>query len=209
MLCVQVLAVLLVLLAFALLRKVKSPAQTVAVAGAAATAAAAAAAAATSTKGTKGPGTAAQAAAAAAGAVVVASSASRSSGGWRLLPVQPPPVMWNPSYALPDDSQQTGALPTDPYTSLKQNYEAVIGFLTLVREMACCDVAGRLSAGSAAAVAGLRVFGVSTEAACCLVGSAARCLLAICMQQAAAHCTPCNHAALRECYSPPSSGCGV
>lgn len=41
--------------------------------------------------------------------------------------------MWDPSYALPEDAaQQASAVPTDPYTSLKQNYEAVIAFLTLV-----------------------------------------------------------------------------
>lgn len=67
------------------------------------------------------------------GAVVVAGSDGGSSRSWRLLPVQPPPVMWDPSYALPEDAaQQASAVPTDPYTSLKQNYEAVIAFLTLV-----------------------------------------------------------------------------
>jgi hypothetical protein len=50
-----------------------------------------------------------------------------------LLPVHPPPVMWDPSYAVPEDVQQATSVPTDPYTSLKQNYEAVIAFLTLVR----------------------------------------------------------------------------
>jgi hypothetical protein len=41
--------------------------------------------------------------------------------------------MWDPSYASPEDAAQpSGAVPTDPYTSLKQNYEAVIAFLTLV-----------------------------------------------------------------------------
>jgi hypothetical protein len=137
--CLQVLAVTLLLLAVALLRKAKGTVQATAVAGAAATAAAAAT---TAAKGSKSPGTgaaapAAAAAAAAAGVVVAGSgTGSNSSGGWRLLPVQPPPVMWDPLYSLPDaDAQQAGALPTDPYTSLKQNYEAVIGFLTLVRAM--------------------------------------------------------------------------
>jgi hypothetical protein len=142
MFVLQVLAVMLLLLALALLRKAKGAVQATAVAGAAA----AAAAATTAAKGSKSPGTgaaapaAAAAAAAAAAGVVVAgsgsSSSSSGSGGWRLLPVQPPPVMWDPLHSLPDaDAQQAGALPTDPYTSLKQNYEAVIGFLTLVRAM--------------------------------------------------------------------------
>lgn len=140
MFVLQVLAVMLLLLALALLRKAKGAVQATAVAGAAA----AAAAATTAAKGSKSPGTgaaapaaAAAAAAAAAGVVVAGSgSSSSSSGGWRLLPVLPPPVMWDPLYSLPDaDAQQAGALPTDPYTSLKQNYEAVIGFLTLVRAM--------------------------------------------------------------------------
>lgn len=66
-----------------------------------------------------------------AAAVVAGGSAGCS---WRMMPVVAPPVMWDPAYASPDDAQQSGALPTDPYTSLKQNYEAVIGFLTLVSE---------------------------------------------------------------------------
>ncbi len=127
---------MLLLLAVALLRVVKGPAQPAAVAGAAAAVAAGAAAA--SAKGGKasstGAAAAAAAAATAAGVVVAGSGPSSSrSGSWRLLPVQRPPVMWDPFYSLPDaDAQQAAAVPTDPYTSLKQNYEAVIGFLTLV-----------------------------------------------------------------------------
>lgn len=141
----QVLSVLLLLLAVMLVRKLQGSAQVAAnaaglsaPAAAAAAAAAAVAAGAAAKQGGKPSSSGAAAAAAAAVAGAAAGSAAVVAGGgqgggsWGLRPVQPPPVMWDPSYAVPEDVQQATSVPTDPYTSLKQNYEAVISFLTLV-----------------------------------------------------------------------------
>lgn len=176
---VQVLSVLLLLLAVALVRKLGKAQVTPAAAGtSAAVAAAAAAAAKQGAKPGAGSGsppvaTAAAAAAvgaAAMGAVVVAGGDGGSSRSWRLLPVQPPPVMWDPSYALPEDAaQQASAVPTDPYTSLKQNYEAVIAFLTLV-SVRCGWQAGGLGWRP---VTGIRLFKGSEKGGgtCAAVGT--------------------------------------
>jgi hypothetical protein len=117
----RVLAVLLLLAALALLRSARLPAKQAPIgssSGQGSTAAAAAAAPAPAAAGTPGA------------VAVVAAAGSYSPSG--LLPQRLPPVMWDPAYAAADEAQVGPPVASDPYTSLKQNYEAVIGFLTLV-----------------------------------------------------------------------------
>lgn len=104
--------------------------------------AAAAAASAGDSKAAAGsPSILAAAAAAGRSAGPAAAGAFAAAGGGegfgarlfsRVLPACPPPVMNDPVLLSPEDAPQGSAVPTDPYTSLKQNYDGLVQFLTTV-----------------------------------------------------------------------------
>jgi hypothetical protein len=73
---------------------------------------------------------------AAAGDGSSSSSNSRIEAGWQLFAARAPPVMCDVAMASPEDALPGTAVPTDPYTSLKQNYDGLVQFLTLVS--GCC-----------------------------------------------------------------------
>jgi hypothetical protein len=71
-------------------------------------------------------------AAATGGAASSTSSSSSSQAGWQLFAARAPPVMCDVALSSPEDALPGTAVPADPYTSLKQNYDGLVQFLTLV-----------------------------------------------------------------------------
>jgi hypothetical protein len=124
---VQVLSVMLLLCCVALARSASArPSKPYAALVSLAAAAASTSGSGSRTRSAGAPGSAA------ASAATGSSSSGVAVAGWQLFAARAPPVMSDAALSSAEEALPGSAVPTDAYTSLKQNYDGLVQFLTLV-----------------------------------------------------------------------------